>query len=80
MKINLNNLYISANDVTLGCRNKDEATYALERINDALWLMEELEQLINRGNDLKINPKDNSGIHSLLKAFQRFRTYDPKNK
>ncbi len=48
MKINLDNLFISSDlNVQIQCLEKDEAAYTLQRILDALNLMDEIERAVN---------------------------------
>jgi hypothetical protein len=68
MKINLNNLYISHNDVILKCRNEDEANYNLQRIQDALNLMHKIELAVNVEEGIR---------YDLL--IENSKSYDPDN-
>jgi hypothetical protein len=72
--IDVNNIFVSKYDeVILQCTSKIDATNKLQRIQDALNLMNELEQYVNN--------KDNEELPvCILKQVILSRSYDPLNK
>ena len=69
MKINLSNLFIDSDlNVKIQCLEKDEADYTLQRILDALNLMDEIERAVNNEQEV---------YYDLL--IKNSKSYDPQN-